>query len=145
MPELIEEQRKELLAIELGGLDDPLFIRVLNLRWNQFMDQDGVDPRLRELFVKRSLLDYLISKNRERVNWKASTGTSQNDSDIVKNLESARDDVIENIQMIQGAQAPQIGQLTAVEPITPDDPILVTIPTDPSDRMYRGDPLRRSI
>ncbi len=110
------------------------------LFWRMYADKQRQGGRVRYLYARREAVNLLIGHM-----WQAVTNSdsdvSESLSDLSEHLAGIREDLDAQILAFttsrSASRGPVVGQMLATQPIepTPGCP-------DPSDRMYRGDPMR---
>src|SRR5579883_2552977 len=83
--------------------------------WDSYVDKAGVFPRLQFLYTKRQLLDTLLARVAENVNFDE-IGVKQDDSDITEHWMGLRtvthDEIVRLEEVARSNRAPAVGQIT---------------------------------
>lgn len=148
---LTDNEYLQLIRDELGAVDsgDAAIVAAydsldknLPLYWRKYQDRRGWGPRVRALYVKRDAVELLLGHM-----WQAVTNTdsdvSESLSDMFEHLQKLKDSVLGEIALLasvrNAARGPAVGRMEATAPIETPGCL-----SDPNDRRFRGDPIRRS-
>lgn len=138
---MTEEQWISLIIAEIGGdTTDLLLATNLPIYWDVHADAPS-DPA-RALLTKINGIDLLLGQTWRQVDFKALDGASVNLSDVFDHLKALREIAMQQLTASSASAAGggiAVGALTTTAPIMPDR----ACGTDPNDRRFRGDPLRR--
>lgn len=141
---LTAAQQKALIAAQLGMTGDATFESMVADLWTFYEDQALIHPQLRYLYTRRDALVSRIGSLENAFDWKegdVSESRGQQARQFADLLKGAEEQIAFILGQLRGNRGPKVGAITRVAPISREDTVDLV---EPSDRAYRGDPLRRS-
>ncbi len=135
---LTEAEYKSLILVAVGDDAAGTLAANIDLLWNS---HDTVaDLPLVAALTRRDAIDLILGRVRQQVDFRTSSGSEVNLSDLFDHLLKMRAAVDEQISLAQAT----LGGGGALDGLTTTAPIIpATGEIDPNARVYRGDPLRR--
>jgi hypothetical protein len=138
-----DEQRKALLILRVGEVTGGLLAANIDTLWDEYAAYATPNPALRDLYVKRGLIEIALGATRADVDFTDgdhSQRASQAAVMLLKMLDSTEAAIVECAALGQAGGA-AIGELTTVTPSTPPRaPLVRPFGPDATDPAYWGDP-----
>lgn len=136
---LSSEQYKDKIILEVGDNADGLLAATVDLLWDAHDNQAELEVRY--LYAKRDAIDVMLGSVRAQVDFTIDNDHSRKQSQkaqILLAMRAACQATLDQaLALAAAASGGTVGQLTTTAPVAP-----LTGQQNPSDRRYRGDPLR---
>lgn len=141
-----DAQIQTLLVLEVGDNADRLLAANVAALWDRFADKALVSTRLRELYVKRSLIDLARGAIRDQIDYSlgGAAAASFHAHDRVETLEKMRANLYAELQqeerVARHTRPLALGTLTQTAPELPADGTAPPATLDANDPRFAGSP-----